>query len=449
MESGYQRELTYKHTDGSFSAFGKSDKYGSTWLTAFVARAFNQASKYIDVDDSIIDTALEWLSKRQAQNGSFPENGTISHKDMQGGSGGGIALSAYTLITFVENNGKRAKYQKTIDKAVDYIVHNLDGLEDNYALSLATYALQLVGHIKKETYLQKLNRQASTEAGKKWWTKSNLIQSEGKEKPINTEPNSLNVEMSSYALLAFIEGGLITDGIAIMRWLVTQRNSEGGFQSTQDTVVGLQALAKLGERLSARVKNIQVVAKYDETNEIRMNVTSENDFIFQQYLLPSSVRKVKIEASGRGTAIVSVSYKYNMNVTGAWPSFTLDPIVSSNSNQNILHISVCTSFIPSSADNSSNMAVMEVAFPSGFTVDLDTLPHLETFFGVKRVETKEGDTVVVMYFDNLDSKKVCPALTAYRTHKVANQKSAAVTVYDYYDNCKLLLYFYKLYVSVY
>lgn len=31
MESGYQRELTYKHDDGSYSAFGKSDKSGSTW----------------------------------------------------------------------------------------------------------------------------------------------------------------------------------------------------------------------------------------------------------------------------------------------------------------------------------------------------------------------------------------------------------------------------------
>lgn len=28
---GYQRELTYKHDDGSYSAFGKSDESGNTW----------------------------------------------------------------------------------------------------------------------------------------------------------------------------------------------------------------------------------------------------------------------------------------------------------------------------------------------------------------------------------------------------------------------------------
>ena len=39
---GYQRELNYRHSDGSFSAFGESDGDGSTWLTAFVLKVFAQ-----------------------------------------------------------------------------------------------------------------------------------------------------------------------------------------------------------------------------------------------------------------------------------------------------------------------------------------------------------------------------------------------------------------------
>ena len=103
MESGYQRELTYKHTDGSFSAFGNSDPSGSTWLTAFVARWFIQASKHISVEESVIDNSLEWLTNVQASNGSFPEVGKVSHTDMQGGSGQGIALTAFTILPFLEN----------------------------------------------------------------------------------------------------------------------------------------------------------------------------------------------------------------------------------------------------------------------------------------------------------------------------------------------------------
>lgn len=36
--AGYQRELTYKHDDGSYSAFGKSDESGNTWWVEAASR---------------------------------------------------------------------------------------------------------------------------------------------------------------------------------------------------------------------------------------------------------------------------------------------------------------------------------------------------------------------------------------------------------------------------
>lgn len=60
-------------------------------------------------------------------------------------------------------------------------------------------------------------------------------------------------------------------------------------------------------------------------------------------------------------------------------------------------------FVPSKEANESNMAVMEVSLPSGFTVDRDSLPSLEVSSShVKRVETRNGDTMVVLYFDKVD-----------------------------------------------
>lgn len=67
MEIGYQRELTYKHPDGSFSAFGKSDDSGSTWLTAFVVRSFLQAKNHIMVEDNVVKDALDWLKDKQVR----------------------------------------------------------------------------------------------------------------------------------------------------------------------------------------------------------------------------------------------------------------------------------------------------------------------------------------------------------------------------------------------
>lgn len=74
MEAGYQRELQYMRDDHSFSAFGNSDKHGSTWLSAFVARSFKQAQKYINVDGNILKDTMKFLKSQQKDNGEFEVN---------------------------------------------------------------------------------------------------------------------------------------------------------------------------------------------------------------------------------------------------------------------------------------------------------------------------------------------------------------------------------------
>lgn len=87
-----------------------------------------------------------------------------------------------------------------------------------------------------------------------------------------------------------------------------------------------------------------------------------------------------------------------------------------------------------SKDVQSNMAVMEVNLPSGYTVDWDALPSLRASPHVKRVETREGNSQVVLYYDHMHrQQEYCPTVSAYRTHKVAQQAPVPVNLYDYYD----------------
>lgn len=83
MVKGYQRELTYRHDDGSFSAFGKSDPSGSMWLTAFVIKSFAQAKKFIFIDEKDLEKSIKWIEKSQLENGCFPQRGTVFHKEMK------------------------------------------------------------------------------------------------------------------------------------------------------------------------------------------------------------------------------------------------------------------------------------------------------------------------------------------------------------------------------
>lgn len=65
----------------------------------------------------------------------------------------------------------------------------------------------------------------------KWFKKE--VPEDEKKNPHLLEPNSVDVEMTAYALLTYLQRGLVEDGMPIMRWLVTQQNDEGGFASTQ------------------------------------------------------------------------------------------------------------------------------------------------------------------------------------------------------------------------
>lgn len=72
----------------------------------------------------------------------------------------------------------------------------------------------------------------------KWWEKVQLTT------PTDPwcAPPSVNVEITGYALLAYIAAGRILDGLPVTKWLLAQQSSSGGYGSTQDTVIYHQIL---------------------------------------------------------------------------------------------------------------------------------------------------------------------------------------------------------------
>jgi len=46
-------------------------------------------------------------------------------------------------------------------------------------------------------------------------------------------------------------------------------------------------------------------------------------------------------------------------------------------------------------------------------------------------------TITAFYYTfQMMAEEYCPTISAFQTHKVANQKPVPVTVYDYYDQCE-------------
>lgn len=114
---------------------------------------------------------------------------------------------------------------------MDYLVRNIGGVEDTYAIAVTTYALHLALHPTKEAAFNLLEAKAQSDSEYKWWNRT--LPAAELRNPWHTRPNSLAVEMTSYALLTYLQRGLVNDALPIMHWLVAQRNANGGFVSTQ------------------------------------------------------------------------------------------------------------------------------------------------------------------------------------------------------------------------
>uniref|UniRef100_A0A673I2U7 CD109 molecule n=1 Tax=Sinocyclocheilus rhinocerous TaxID=307959 RepID=A0A673I2U7_9TELE len=221
MMEAYERELSYQRFDGSFSAFGDSDDSGSTWLSAFVLRCFLQAQDFISIDLMVMQRTAYWLLAHQNPDGSFNEPGRVIHTELQGGLNGPVSLTAYVLIA--------------ISSAVSFLTSRLaQGISSNYSLSLVTYALSLANSTAGPSALTELlNRALIVDGVPTWRSPANVLYN-------SWQPSSSDIEMSAYVLLAMHRLKLMDEGFTLVKWLSKQRNHQGGYGSTQKSVLRLR-----------------------------------------------------------------------------------------------------------------------------------------------------------------------------------------------------------------
>uniref|UniRef100_T1P897 A-macroglobulin complement component n=1 Tax=Musca domestica TaxID=7370 RepID=T1P897_MUSDO len=437
METGFQRELTYKHKNGSYSAFGEGSSESNSWLTAYVARSFIQARKFMTIDSKIIDDALEYLLGTQKDNGQFPQTGRLFHSSNQNELG----VSAFILLAFLEDKDYALKYKPQIDKSVKYLAENVAKEDNIYSLSLILLVFQKVNHPLASSIIDKIQSKSQFGSNLKWWSNS-------------LKYNNNDIEVTAYILQSLLEtetepGKLLP----ILKWLIGQRNNLGGFDSTQDTVVGLKALVAFAEKYAA-AGNGHAMIKFQgvdeqgiETASGSFSVDQENSLILQSHLLPKSTRQVCVSGDGEGSALIQLSYQYNINTQNTKPSFALEYTVNASSSApGQLSMNIIAEYKSQSDDvKSSNMVVMEIALPSGYTTHNDSLEPIRKVSRVQRVETKNDDTVIVVYFEQLcTGEPVSLDILADKSHAVDKLKPAPITIYDYYNAHEQTVVYYEV-----
>ncbi|KAG8454856.1 hypothetical protein GDO86_001179 [Hymenochirus boettgeri] len=445
---GYQRQLTYKRLDGSYSAFGERDSSGSMWLTAFVLKSFAQSRAFIFIDPGELSAAKDWIIQHQKKDGSFPAMGRIINKDIQGGNHGKIALTAYVAAALLETGITSEDERIAVSKAKLFLESCLVSVDDPYTTALTAYALTLLRSTYAPAVLRKLNGMAITQDGFTHWSLTGTLATEedtfmGFNDGLLQSVISAEVEMTAYALLTYTLMGDVPSALPVVKWLSQQRNSLGGFSSTQDTCVALQALAEYailsyvgGVNLTISLASTNL--DYQETFELhRFNKKIlQTARIDVHYNVPDPVVKpafhllIYLNEPKLGRERRHTTHQESSHRDKVLPDDD-DPGSHQDHREYKVTIEACTRWLHSGA---SNMAVLELSLLSGFRADIESLEQLllNKQIGLKRYEV--DGRKVLFYFDEIPSQcMTCVKLQAFREYIVGKTAPVPVKIYDYYE----------------
>ncbi|XP_017476754.1 PREDICTED: CD109 antigen-like isoform X2 [Rhagoletis zephyria] len=442
--SGYQNILNFRLDDGSFSSFGRSRNSdrpvnGSTWLTAYIVRSLNQAKSQVKVDENVLKDGLKYLVSQQAENGSFLESNDFFFRSYREP----LTLTASVLLTLVEAEELSKPYEAEIEKGFKYILENLGAEENLHVKAITVYALNKIGSPTAAAQLEGLSALAKTADDRKWWSNQN----ESNSKLWWRWSSSSDVEITSYVLLTLFESGKATvdDVLPVIRWLVAQRNSYGGFASTQDTVLGLKALMKFADlaEYEAASMGLDVTGKGEREKRETIHLTEDNGLLTQTIELPQKTLSVDLSAKGKGAALVQIAYQYNVYEKEKQPAFKIDAVVNKEAPAFKLDVDVCVQYTGES--EATNMALLEISLPSGYVADEESFKQIEAVQRVRQVEGKQSNTLIVVYFESLSKDNiVCVPIEAFKVYPVADQKPATLVLFDYYDTAQKVTEYYTV-----
>eukprot|EP00076_Gallus_gallus_P033040 XP_024998578.1 alpha-2-macroglobulin isoform X2 [Gallus gallus] len=441
LVSGYQRQMNYKHPDGSYSTFGPRYRQpGNTWLTAFVLKSFARARSHIFIDEKHIQDALIWLSQNQKENGCFRSSGVLLNNAMKGGVNDEVTLTAYITIALLEI--PLPVTHSVVRNALFCLETAGNGKENHvYTKALLAYAFALAGkEEKRKEFLSSLEKEAVKKDGSVHW------QRPGKEPEADlpyyrNKAPSAEVEMTAYVLLAHLttqpapSQEELSFASLIAKWIIGQQNPNGGFSSTQDTVVALQALSLYGASTYAKsgaASKVSLRSGGDFQQDF--HVDPSNRLLLQHVALPQVPGEYSIEVSGKGCVYLQTSLRYNVQPKQESAPFLLHVHTSPETCEDskahkVFDIGINVSY--TGERSVSNMVIIDVKMLSGFIPVKSSVRKLAHHQVIERTEFSTNH--VLVYVEKLSNVTLSFSFTVEQDIPVQGLKPAQVKVYDYYE----------------
>lgn len=437
LSTGYQRQLIYKHQDGSYSAFGPRFGQGNTWLTAFVLRSFSKAQSHIYIDPKQISDSMTWLLQKQKDNGCFHNMGQLFNNALKGGVNNEIVLSAYITITLLEI--KLPVTHLVVNGGLLCLERAIGNEMDLYTEALMAYAFTLAGKLElRARLLHDLDGKAIKQDGTIHWHRPESSEDSAIRRDPYRKAPSLDVETTAYVLLAMlskpkVNGEDMTHGSKVVSWIIKHQNPTGGFSSTQDTVVALQALALYGYFAHQHDGPRDVAVTLGEAPVAKLHVEDSNRLLLQQVQLPDIPGDYTVSINGPGCVFIQSTLKYNIPPPEGEAPFTITvttvPKICSPKSFKSFGISVNVSYTGNRVN--SNMAIVEIKLPSGYIPVKASVKQLSNNRIIQRTESHPNK--VVVYFETLTKEIQNFTFSIEQDIPLSNLQPAPARIYDYYE----------------
>ncbi|KAL0985509.1 hypothetical protein UPYG_G00157810 [Umbra pygmaea] len=508
-EEGYMRILTFKKPDGSYGAW--TNYPTSYWLTGLVVKVMSLVAERqreggretgrqaTVVDQKDISHSVKYLLDKQEKDGSFIDPNPVIHREMQGGIGGvegDVSMTAFITVAlyrskpFLLDENERANAAATISKATDYLLSRFDGLKRPYAAAITAYALSVCLSDQKQarSAWEKLKTFANKDKNNchGWNARDDLVMEE-KHSWWKPSTDAITVEATAYALLTAVANKDIEWADSAACWLTSQENYGGGFKSTQDTIVALEALSEYAlYRPPPPVTDVTVKFTTETKSGVVLyeNMVLDNKGVPIEQDLKKLVGKkdigVKLTGQGKAKMKVTKAYylldpsddcqhlsitvkvtgvvKYTAKVTEEYNYYNEDygnegeergeeedvprsaiewfdartrrrrDTQQSLDAQNHVEYEVCFKY----SRNLTGMAIVDITLLSGFQAQLEDLDKLKAQPEQYISHYEQSHNKVLLYFNMIEPDD-CVTFRAKQLVPVGLLQPAPATIYDYYE----------------
>ncbi|XP_012587793.1 PREDICTED: ovostatin homolog 2-like [Condylura cristata] len=443
FSSGYQKQLSFKNSDGSYRVFWLRNDEGSTWLSALTFKTLEEIKKHVFIDEQIQKQTLLWLSSKQKSDGCFKSDGKLFSNAWEGGKEEDVSLTAYVVGAFLEA-GLTFTFPALRNGFFCLEEALKNGVTNSYTRAILAYAFALAGKEKQvESLLQILDQSATKTNNVIYWGRTKKPKTKIPPAFIPWIP-SAETEKTCYVLLAVIsrKNPNLTYASKIVQWLAQQLNSQGTFSSNQGNAVCLLAISRYVKITFSNGQN-KVTIRSEKSKQI-FQVNSDNRLLVQSSELTKTRGQYTVEVEGQGCTFTQATLRYNVPLPKEASGFSLAmEMIKKNSSdklQNYFDLTVTLKY--TGIHNNSNMVLVDVKMLSGFTPIISSIEELENNGHVTKTEVKNDH--VLFYLENVFGKAQRFTFSVEQSNFVSNIQPASVLIYNYYDKDEYALVSYTI-----